>query len=88
MEFTSTVVILLVIQINSRSLFLTTGSKLQQVYTGIQLKSASRVNKYTLSYQFLNGNVHTGVSLLRTAQSLLTGRTIDRGYQNQTLRAH
>ena len=26
--------------------------------TGIQLKSVSRVNKYTLSYRFLNGNVY------------------------------
>ena len=34
------------------------GSKLQQVYTGIHLKSVSQVNKYTLSYRFLNGNVH------------------------------
>ena len=34
------------------------GSKLQQVYTGIQLQSVSRVNNYTLAYRFLNGNVH------------------------------
>ena len=26
--------------------------------TGIQLSSVSRVHKYTLSYRFLNGNVH------------------------------
>ena len=49
---------LLVIQINSRCLFLTMGSKLQQVYTGIQLYSVLRVNKYTLPYRYLNGNVH------------------------------
>ena len=43
---------LLVIQISSRCPFLTMGSKQQQVYTGIQLKSVSHVNKYTLSYLF------------------------------------
>ena len=34
------------------------GSKPQRVYTGIQLESVSQLNKYTLSYRFLNGNVH------------------------------
>ena len=54
----SRLVSLLVIQINSRCLFLTMGSKLLQVYTGIQLLCVSQVNKYTLSYRFLYGNVH------------------------------
>ena len=35
----------------------------------------SQVNKYTLSYRFYM-EMSKGVSLLRTAQSLLTGRTI------------
>ena len=47
------------------------GSKLLQVYTGIQL------NKYTLSKcTDFYMEMSTGVSLLRIAQSLLTGRTI------------
>ena len=66
---------LLVIQINSRCLFLTMGSKLLQVNIGIQLKSVSQVNEYTLSYRFYM-EMSMGVSLLRTAQSLLTGRTV------------
>ena len=44
---------LLVIQINSRCLFLIMGSKLLPV--GIHI--FSQVNKYTLSYRFLYGNV-------------------------------
>ena len=41
--------------------------------TGIQV--FSQVNKYTLSYRFYM-EMSKGVSMLRTAQSLLTGRTI------------
>ena len=41
--------------------------------TGIQV--FSQVNKYTLSYRFYM-EMSKGVSLLRNAQSLLTGRTI------------
>ena len=53
------------------------GSKLQQVYTGIYntAVSDSQVNNTPCLTDFYM-EMSMGVSLLRTAQSLLTGRTI------------
>ena len=60
----------LVIQINSRCLFLTMGSKPLQVYRYFH----RWINTLCLADFYMEMSM--GVSLLRTAQSLLTGRTI------------
>ena len=72
----SILVSLLVIQINARCLFLTISSKLQQVY--IQVYSCKAFHGWinTLCLTDFYMEMSEGVSLLRTAQSLLTGRTI------------
>ena len=49
------------------------GSKLLQVYTGIQVKS---ISLNTLCVTDFKMEMSMGVSLLRTVQSLLTGQTI------------
>ena len=72
---TSRLVSLLVIQINSRCLFLTMGSKHNRYIQVYSSKAFHRLINTPCLTDF-DMEMSMGVSLLRTAQSLLTGGTI------------